>query len=187
MTMFQQMKKRAQIPDSYTYSTIFNGLVANATKANVGRRALELWQSLNAPNSKVKPSILLTNAALKACASANDMDSLWAIAGAIPDSGAQAANSITYTTILNAMKFNSAIEIGVVPTPEQLDASATAITQARQIWVDIISRWTTARLTLDEDLVGTMGRLLLSSQPFQSVRSLRRLVQEPRLPLYIIT
>jgi hypothetical protein len=174
-TISIQMKKRAQIPDSYTYSTLFNGLTANAKAANVGERATKLWQSLNNPNSKVRPSILLTNAALKACASANDIDAVWSIAGAIPDAGAEAANSITYTTIFNAMRFNTEIPFGTEASEGQQAALNTATAQGRQIWVDIISRWTTAKLTLDEDLVCAMGRLLLAGlkpQDWDSVFSL---------------
>ena len=161
------MKKRAQIPDSYTYSALFNGLTTNHNTANVGRRAQQLWDSLNSPTSKVKPSILLTNAALKACANAGHMDALWAIAGAIPDSGKEAANSITYTTILNAMRFSTELEPRSEATEEQAVALKTAVAQGRQIWADVISRWTTAKLTLDEDLVCAMGRLLLASQRAQ--------------------
>jgi hypothetical protein len=156
------MKKRGQIPDSYTYSALFNGLTANSKSPNVGTRAVALWQSLNNPNSKVKPSILLTNAALKACASANDMDAVWSIAGAIPDQGPESANSITFTTILNAMRFSTEIEIGSEATEQQQIALDTAVAQGRQIWADIVTRWTSARLTLDEDLVNAMGRLLLA-------------------------
>lgn len=159
------MKKRNQLPDSYTYSTLFNGLAINGKTASVGRRAVALWNSLNNPNSKIKPSVLLTNAALRACAAANDMDAVWAIAGAIPDEGADAANSITYTTILNAMRFSTEINpmdqrAPTTPTEEQQAAMDTIVAQGRQIWTDIISRWTSARLTVDEDLVCAMGRLL---------------------------
>jgi hypothetical protein len=156
------MKKRGQIPDSYTYSTLFNGLTAHAKTPNVGTRAAALWQSLNSPNSKVKPSILLTNAALKVCASVKDIDALWTIAGAIPDQGAEAANSITYTTILNAMRFSTELKIGSEGTEEQHMALDTAVAQGRQIWADIISRWASAKLTLDENLVNAMGGLLLA-------------------------
>ena len=121
------MKKRAQIPDSYTYSTLFNGLATNGNVAGVGRKAVQLWESLNKPTSKVKPSILLTNAALKACASVGQIDALWSIAGAIPDTGSEAANSITYTTILNAMRFSVEVQPGKKASETQEEAFLMAM------------------------------------------------------------
>jgi hypothetical protein len=156
------MKKRAQFPDSYTYTILLRGLSINAHTSGVLSKALSIYHSLSAPNSRVEPSIIHTNAALRVCARAGDMDALWGVAGKIPESGPAAANVNTYTTILNAIRQNLLID---APKGESEDETAArrerGIMEGRRMWEDIIGRWRSADLAIDEELVCTMGRLLL--------------------------
>ena len=157
-----QMKKRAQFPDSYTYTILLRGLSWNAHTSGVLSKALSIYHSLSAPNSRVEPSIMHTNAALKVCARAGDMDALWGVAGKIPENGPAAANAITYITILNAIRQSLLVD---APKGESEDETAArrerGIMEGRRMWEDIIGRWRRADLAIDEELVCAMGRLLL--------------------------
>jgi hypothetical protein len=156
------MKKRAQFPDSYTYTILLRGLSINAHTSGVLSKALSVYHSLSAPNSRVEPSIIHTNAALRVCARAGDMDALWGVAGKIAESGPAAANANTYTTILNAIRYNLLVD---APKGESEDETAArrerGVMEGRRMWEDIVGRWRSADLTIDEELVCTMGKLLL--------------------------
>lgn len=156
------MKKRAQFPDSYTYTILLRGLSINAHMQGVLEKALSIYHSLYAPNSRVEPSIIHTNAALRVCARALDMDALWGIAAKIPEKGPAAANATTYNTIINAIRQSILLK---VPSGESADEAAArkdnSIIEARRLWEDIAGKWRNADLVIDEELVCSMGRLLL--------------------------
>jgi hypothetical protein len=162
MLTTEQMKKRAQFPDSYTYTILLRGLSINAHTSGVLSKALSIYHSLSAPNSRVEPSIIHTNAALRVCARAMDMDALWGVAGKIPENGPNAANVVTYLTIINAIRQNLIVN---KPTGETEDEAAArrerGIMEGRRMWEDIVARWRNADMKLDEELVCAMGRLLL--------------------------
>lgn len=159
---FAQMKKCAQFPDSYTYTILLRGLSINAQTSGVLTKALSVYHSLYAPNSRVEPSIIHTNAALRVCARALDMDALWGIAGKIPEKGPAAANAITYITIINAIRQNLLLN---APKGETEDEAAArkerGIIELRRMWIDIVGRWRSSDLVIDEELVCAVGRLLL--------------------------
>lgn len=156
------MKSRAQFPDSYTYTIILRGLAMNAHTSGVLSKALSIYHSLYAPNSRVEPSIIHTNAALSVCARALDMDALWGIAGQIPEKGPAQANSITYVTILNAIRQSILINAPKGESEENAAArKERGVMEGRRMWEEIITRWRNSDLTLDEELVCAMGRLLL--------------------------
>ncbi|KAL1800482.1 hypothetical protein ACET3X_000824 [Alternaria dauci] len=160
--VYNDMKKRAQFPDSYTYTILLRGLSWNAHTSGVLSKALSIYHSLYAPNSRVEPSIMHTNAALRVCARAGDMDALWGVAGKIPENGPAAANAITYVTILNAIRQSLLVD---APKGESEDETAArkerGVMEGRRMWEDIVGRWRRADLTIDEELVCAMGRLLL--------------------------
>jgi hypothetical protein len=156
------MKKRTQIPDSYTYTLLLRGLAEYADHRLSVPRALSLYHSMDSPNSKVRRQIIHTNAALKVCARANDMDALWGIAGKIPEKGAGAADARTYTTVLNAIRTAALAESKKSSSSEEcIRIKDTAVVQGRRIWDEVIRKWRSADILIDEELVCTMGRLLL--------------------------
>lgn len=162
LKVYNEMKKRAQFPDSYTYTILLRGLSINAHLSGVLSKALSIYHSLSAPNSRVEPSIIHTNAALRVCARALDMDALWGVAGKIPENGPGAANVITYITIINAIRQNLLLS---APKGETEDEAAArkerGIMEGRRMWEDILGRWRSADLVIDEELVCAMARLLL--------------------------
>jgi hypothetical protein len=156
------MKKRAQFPDSYTYTILLRGLSINANDSGVLEKALSVYHSMSAENSRVDASIIHTNAVLKVCARAMNMDALWGIAAKIPDSGPGAANQITYTTILNAIRQSLLVGLPVGETDEQTaERRDRGVMEGRRVWEEIIGKWRNADLIIGEELVCAMGRLLL--------------------------
>ncbi|KAK6526912.1 hypothetical protein TWF281_010108 [Arthrobotrys megalospora] len=153
MRMYNEMKKRGVKPDSYTYLRLLNGLADNAaTMPSALGRALTVYYSLTAPSSDVKASIMHTNAALKVCAQAKDVDAMWDIAERIPDKGRGQADTLTFTTLLNGIR--NSID------GDSLDRS---ITEGRELWENILLKWQAGELEMDEGLGCAMARLLLKS------------------------
>jgi len=156
------MKKRAHFPDAYTYTILLRGLSENAHLSGSLSKALSIYHSLSAPNSRVEPSIIHTNAALRVCARSLDMDALWGIAGRVPERGPGAANAITYLTVINATRQSLLLNSPKGETVEQAAARKDrGLVEARRIWEGIVVRWRRAELVIDEMLVCAMGRLLL--------------------------
>lgn len=156
------MKKRAIRPDSYTYLIILRGLGNFAHYPGSLGRALSIYHAMNGPKANVAPTIMHTNAILKVCARANDMDSLWDIASRLPEKGPHAANNWTFTTIINNLRMNAITQISPGEEPEAAARRReSAIVEGRRLWSLIQQRWRLGDLLVDEELVCSMGRLLL--------------------------
>jgi len=157
------MKKRAQFPDSYTYTLLLRGLANNANQSGAAAKAIAVYHSMSAPNSRVQPSIIHTNAVLQVLARALDMDGIWGVAAKIPETGPGAADGTTYTTILNAIR-QSILQGSPKGETEEAKATRTekGVVEGRRIWEDIIGKWKNADIVMDEKLVCSMGRLLLT-------------------------
>ena len=187
LEVYNELKKRGQKPDSHTYLLLLRGLAEYAHHPHSLGRALSLYHSMSAPHNKVAPTIIHTNCVLKVCARANDMDSLWDIASRLPESGPHAANTWTFTTILNNMRMNAIT--GGISAEETSEASTRrkeeAIVQGRRLWDLVARRWRAGDLYIDEELACSMGRLLLvGSRPrdWDDVLSLlRQTMALPRL------
>ncbi|KAF2473338.1 pentatricopeptide repeat protein-like protein [Lindgomyces ingoldianus] len=160
--IYNEMKKRAQFPDAYTYTILLRGLAANAHESGAMEKALSIYHSLSTPNSRVQPSIIHTNAMLKVCARAANMDALWGVAAKVPENGPGAATPVTFVTILNAIRQSLLVNVPVGETEEQVARRREeGIMQGRRIWEDVIGKWRNADLVIEEELVCAMGRLLL--------------------------
>lgn len=149
------MKKLGIDPDAHTYTVVLNGLAGNPRyyPAALGQ-ALTIYYSLSSPTSNIRPSIIHTNAALKVCGRFKDLEALWTVAEKIPEYGPRAADSKTYTTMLNAIR--TCAEGG----------KDKALVDAMQIWDGVMSRWQQNKLYIDEELGCAMGRCyLMSSRP----------------------
>ncbi|KAM3421799.1 hypothetical protein BST61_g2178 [Cercospora zeina] len=158
VAILNEMKKRRQFPDSYTYMRLLTGL--SKSKKEVPR-IVSIYHMMCSPSSKVKPSTSHANAALRACYLAGDMDALWGIVGRMPEKGANAPDAQIYTTILQAIKHNAfgdGADARVVAELRQ-----EAVNEGRRIWQEIISKWREGALVLDEGLIVAMANLLLLS------------------------
>jgi len=155
------MKKRAQKPDSHTFTILFRGLADVAHYPNALGTALQLYHSMSAENSKVQANIIHTNALLKICSRSGDLDSMWDIASKLPERGSYAANAWTFTTFLQTMREQAILS----SKASELDTAALKreqmIIEGRKLWAVIVTRWRQGEIVIDEGLVCAMGRLLL--------------------------
>ena len=178
------MKKRAQLPDSYTFTILFRGLSSYPHLSKTTSRALSIYQSMFAENSPVRPSIIHTNAVVNVCARAHDIDALIGIAADLPVHGSGAPNKLTYTIILNAIQSNAAGEYDPQIASsrrydsEKMERIVLAVQQGRRLWLEIKQRWMSGDLALDEDLVCAMGRLLLLGRKNQDLDDVLSLLEQ---------
>lgn len=164
-SVYNEMKKRGQFPDSYTITILLRALSIPPHRPDNLARAITLYHSLNAPNSRVKKALTHTNAVLKVCAAHDDMDALWGIVATVPDRGPLAADAITYSTILSAIRShviaNTTLESSSRSADDQeLQLRGQAIEDGKTLWKEIMKRSSQGSVRVDEELVNTMGRLL---------------------------
>ncbi|KAL2410640.1 hypothetical protein ABEF91_000068 [Exophiala dermatitidis] len=181
--VYNEMKKRGHKPDAHTYTIMLKGYRENIKKPNAVKQAVAVYDSIFAANSNVTPTTIHTNAVLSVCARANDIDSLWRIAGRLPDKGPGAPDHITFTTILQAINAEvraRAVEMGSRngPNYDPQPLFEQAVSDARKLWVDITARWRKGDLQLDEALVCAMGRLLMLSTDTKAHEDILNLVQQ---------
>ncbi|GAB1739153.1 hypothetical protein NU219Hw_g3905t1 [Hortaea werneckii] len=186
--VYNEMKKRAQFPDSYTYVLLLRGLAGFRPGASKKPRdisfedvskAVSLYNSMSAPNSRVKPSIMHTNAVLKVCAFGNDMDAFYGVLANLPEVGAGAPDHMTYSIILNAIRRNTGYEALKDLSPTQaLTKRRQAVSEARAIWREVVMKWRTGAVRMDEELVSAMARCLLVSEKLQDWDDVLSLIRQ---------
>ena len=159
-----QMKKRAQPPDAYTYTLLLRGLADHTNFPQSLPRALTIYNSMYAENSPVRPSIIHTNAILKVCARAGDIDAIFEIAAKLPSRGRGAPDNRTFTTIINALRnaaWRDSEDLKHMNSSKRMEPVYRAVVQGRRMWSDIIGRWRNGEMLIDEEMVCAIGRLLL--------------------------
>jgi len=181
MKLYNEMKKRGQKPDAYTFTIVLRGLAANAHVPTALEKALSVYHSMFADNSPTKPNLLHTNAVLNVCAKAGDVDALFGIAAKLPTTGRGAPDHFTFTTILNAIHHASVVNDRF--DPDELahvrsERHQGTLIQGRRIWGDIVSRWKEGSLAMDEGLVAAMARLLLLGEQQKDYDDVLSLVEQ---------
>ncbi|KAI1143974.1 hypothetical protein F5Y05DRAFT_12912 [Hypoxylon sp. FL0543] len=161
--LYNEMKKRAQLPNAQTFTTIFRGCAASSHPKLAVSEAVRIYNTL-LNNNRIKPNTIHLNAVLQVCAKAEDLDSLFSIAQTTND-GLRAPNNMTYTTILNAIRskvskprHGSTTEADTIEVDNDIKQ---AIQQAKAIWEEVISKWRAGSIIIDEELTCAMGRILL--------------------------
>lgn len=157
------MKKRAQLPNAQTYTIIFRGCAQSTHPKQAINEALKIYNSMLA-SSRLKPNTIHLNAVLEVCARAQDLESMFVALRSA--GGMRAPNNLTYTTILNALRYQPSNYANPAKDPrdEALPVSKsieTTIARARLIWDEVISRWRKGHIIMDEELMCAMGRVLL--------------------------
>jgi len=157
-----KMKKRAQVPDAHTYTILFRGCAEHRESNQALEKVMSIYHSMLADKSPIKPNTIHMNAVLKMCAQARDMNALFSVVATLPPKGVRSPNTVTYTTIINAIKMNVFVDMRGSLTPMQQRSNCQkAILEARRIWGDVTKRWHQGDLWIDEELVCAMGRMLL--------------------------
>lgn len=179
------MKKRAQLPDSRTFTILFRGFANHPGYPLSLNRALSIYQSMFAVNCPVKPSIIHTNAVLNVCARAMDVDAMLGVAAKLPTRGARAPNKVTFTTIINAIRTTTFKKGEALSVDEMWESRQTAMNQGRRIWGEVRNRWQNRDIEVDEEMVCAMGRLLLLGSTDRDCDDVLSLVEQtmgiPRL------
>lgn len=161
------MKKRGIKPDSYTFTILLDGISNYHHFSQSLLRALRIYNSLSSPKSPVSPNIIHTNAVLKVCVRAQDLDSMWTIVGRLPMRGPNSPNALTYTTLLNGIYRN-----------RSRGGSVNDIEDGRRVWAGVLSRWTKGQLWIDEELACAMGRVLLRGEREEDWKEVFVLVEQ---------
>ncbi|KAJ5485213.1 hypothetical protein N7539_005201 [Penicillium diatomitis] len=160
--LYNDMKKRGRMPSSVTYTLMLKGLAdAPKSPANI-KMAESIYRSIE--HSDVDLSIIHTNAMLSVCDRHHDMDSLWRIAGELPEEGPQAPDMRTYTIILGALQYsarNDLEKISPADTDKIVERKDQMVMEGKRIWADVLYRWTKDQLQIDNHVVNAMASLLL--------------------------
>ncbi|KAF7509192.1 hypothetical protein GJ744_008252 [Endocarpon pusillum] len=167
--VFNEMKKRGHKPDAHTYTIMLRGFTMHHRKPHAVEDAMKVYDSIFRPESNIKPSIIHSNAIINCLGRALNMDSLWSVAGRLPDRGPGSADKWTYTTILNTMQacaVRDARQLAETDGDQEAAAKViqNAIREGRKLWEEVISRWRSGEVNIDQTLVCAMGRLLLLGQ-----------------------
>lgn len=156
------MKKRAQVPDAQTYTIIFNGCSQHKDSAQALGKVLIMYNSMLTEKAPVRPNTIHLNAVLKMCARAGNMEAMFSIVDQMAWNGLTAPNNLTYTTIFNALRIHITTGPRDAMTPMQRRTyQQKNILHARHVWTDVVKAWRQGKIWIDEELVCSMGRLLL--------------------------
>lgn len=160
------MKKRGRKPNSRTYTIMLKGL-SHARKNrdfNPVKTAWTIYNSISAANSAVKLNVIHSNAMLDVCARQGDMNTMWRVAGDMPEQGPGSPDARTYTIILRAIRIACRNDVASMG-PDDLDRihrrKSKAIKEGKRLWPDIVHQWTSGYLDLDSIVVHAMATLLL--------------------------
>jgi hypothetical protein len=164
---------------------MLRGFATHSHNRTAVSSALSTYHSLFGPNSRVKPNVIHTNAALNVCARQNDMDALWGITSRIPSKGPGAADNTTFTIVLNALRQNILADTDNADESAVAEGKEKAVVHGRTIWADVLHRWKQGDLLIDEKLVCAMGRLLMIGRRARDQDDVLSLVEQtmniPRL------
>jgi pentatricopeptide repeat protein len=177
LKVYNEMKKRGHRPEAQTYTIMLKGFATNVKQPNAIAGAISVYNSMFAVNSVVKPNTIHTNAVINVCARGGDMASLWVIAGKLPDRGVGAADHVTYTNIINAIRADAERR----SEREEADADkiiSNAVQDGEKLWMDVNKRWRAGDILIDEALTCAMGRLLLLSKNEAHYKSVFSLVEQ---------
>lgn len=151
------MKKRSQFPDAFTLSIFLKGAAEHPDPAITISRITQVFWSMQASKSPVKPNNIHNNQMLNLCGRAGSMETLWKILTTLPEHGPAAPSSQTYNIVLSALRTKLDSED---LTDEQ---RASYIQTAIQIWGIAVERWCKGTITMDSWLVAGMTGVLASS------------------------
>lgn len=182
------MKKRGQLPNAMTFTTIFRGCARSPHAKTAVAEAVKVYMNM-LTNTRVTTNIIHVNAVLEVCARALDIESMMSVAETV-DNKTLKPDSVTYATLLNGLRAWLDAEAARLPhgqkngytSEEHAQAVAKTLEQAKRIWQEVIQKWRTGALLLDESLVFSMGRLLLLGNRAEVMSIFDLLEQTMRIP-----
>ncbi|KAL2195495.1 hypothetical protein P885DRAFT_70589 [Corynascus similis CBS 632.67] len=181
--LYNEMKKRAQIPNAKTYTIIFRGCAESPHPKLAVSEATRIYNFM-IKYGALKPNTIHMNAVLEVCARAGDLESLFTVL-ATCNGSIRAPDAHTYTIVLNALKFDTSkagnANMGLIDTEVKREIQKN-IHRARAIWSDVIANWRSAKMIIDEHLVTAMGRVLAMGDYKDNESVLELLEQTMNIP-----
>ncbi|CAN8097267.1 unnamed protein product [Discula destructiva] len=163
INLYNEMKKRAQLPNAQTYTTIFRGCAGSKHPKLAVAESLRIYNVMLASN-RLKPNQIHLNALLNTCARAEDIESMFIALRTA--NGTRSPDNLTYTIILNALRCQreNAIDFNndtKAQSAEAKESRAKTISRSKLVWDEVITRWKNGEIPMDEELMCAMGRVLL--------------------------
>ncbi|KAK4173997.1 hypothetical protein QBC36DRAFT_334656 [Triangularia setosa] len=186
---FNEMKKRGQRPNARTYTVLFRGCATSAHPKTAVAEATKIYHSMLSKHQiggvTLEPTTIHMNAVLDVCGRANDLDSMFSVLETA-NNGLRSPDVITFTIVLNALRFQ--VKSHTYKFSEFSDAQIRrnveeSIQKARVVWEDLIARWRSGRLVMDEQLVLAMGQVLLPGDKKEQESIFDLLKQTMLLPM----
>ncbi|KAL2271911.1 hypothetical protein VTJ83DRAFT_1282 [Remersonia thermophila] len=181
--LYNEMKKRAQIPNAKTYTIIFRGCAISPHPKLAVSEATRIYNFM-LKYGPLKPNTIHMNAVLDVCGRAGDLESLFTIL-TTANTSIRSPDAHTYTIVLNALRHDAERmrqkNQGLVDEEIRREIQAN-IQRARALWIDVITNWRNARLVLDEHLVVAMGRMLTLGESRDNEGVLDLLEQAMKIP-----
>ncbi|KFA52760.1 hypothetical protein S40293_01027 [Stachybotrys chartarum IBT 40293] len=174
--LFNEMKKRAQMPNVHTYTIIFNGFAKSQHPKLAVAEALKHY-NLFLNDSRLQPNTTHVNAVLNVCGRAGDLESMFLVANSLNES-TRAPTAWTYSTILHALRQYAREELKSLPFDQHASNIEKVLGRARGIWAEVMDKWRQGRLVVDEELVCAMGRLLLLATSRDEKRDVLDLLEQ---------
>ncbi|KAK6866176.1 Pentatricopeptide repeat protein [Apiospora arundinis] len=170
INLFNEMKKRAQMPNAQTYTIIFKGCAQSDHKKLAVAEASKLYNNM-LKSDRIKPNTQHFNCLLQVCARAGDIETMFTIVQSGNDAR-RAPDNFTFTTILNALRAKVQFDPRrqpkstsmAGPSAEEQETEQNikqTIQRAKAIWEEVLAKWRSASIVIDEQLVCAMGRILL--------------------------
>lgn len=153
------------MPNAHTYTIMLRGYARRRSESSL-LTAKKIYAMIGKPNSGVQPSTIHHNAMLEVCARHYNMDALWEVVSGLPDSGEGEPDSITYTTIINAIRAVAELKIAKLErkpgSGQEVEAKKMeAVRLGKGIWANVVQRWRSGALMPDQRLASAMARLLI--------------------------
>lgn len=160
------MKKRAQLPNAQTFTTIFAGCARSEHPKLAANEAIKIYNMMLA-SPRLKPNIIHLNAVIEACSRAGEIEVMFTLLQTATHN--RTPTKMTYTTVLNALRLQPSNyrEADVAPGEEDEaieHSRRQTIERAKAVWEEVVSRWNKAQISVDEELMCAMGRILLLGQ-----------------------
>lgn len=190
--LYNDMKKRGQIPNDQTYTILFRGYGSSQHPESAVKKAVHIYKSL-LRGERFKPNTIHLNAVLQVCGRAGDIEAMFDIAGSADAKEGRRADAHTYTIILNSMRAKAQprkeADIGsLTQQASQGNRQETqqALERSRVIWEEVLREWRGGRLTMDESLVSAMCRVLLLGEAGERLEVFKILEQTMSIPNYTL-
>jgi hypothetical protein len=175
------MKKRAQLPDAKTFTIIFRGCARSDHPKLAVAEAIRLYHTMLI-DKRLQPNSIHLNAVIQVCARAGDIDSMFSILSTA-DEKARSPSAFTYTSIFNALRAKLERPGVAGVDREQVDQEIKqTIQRCQSIWEEVVSKWRSGKVVIDEELVCSLGRVLLLGDRSHNLQILDLIEQTMCIP-----